>query len=89
MQAMADEAMAAKAFCLAVAHEYARGQDPFPERRHLNALIFRWIWDQAEMKSRWAAWAMDYIAQWPDMATVDDSLARAPFRDILRESYDS
>ena len=89
LETMREQASTARALFARYAVHISETGGTFPERRHLNALIFRWIWDQAEMKARWAAWATDYIAQWEDMADVDRELARDPFREILRESYGS
>lgn len=72
LRAMQEEAAIAEAFCAAVADEYLRHEDPFPARVHLNALIFRWIWDQSAMKARWAEWAIAQVDRWPDTATPAD-----------------
>jgi hypothetical protein len=42
---------------------------PFPERLHVNALVFKFMWDQAEMLLRWVTWAEHEVADWPDDAS--------------------
>lgn len=61
LHAVATEAAAVKELWRVVASEYDRGTDEFPERVHVNALIFRWIWEHAEMNARWAEWAIDQV----------------------------
>jgi DNA-binding PadR family transcriptional regulator len=39
---------------------------PFPERLHVNALVFKFMWDQAEMLLSWAKWAEREVRNWPD-----------------------
>ena len=39
---------------------------PFPGRLHVNALVFRFMWDHAEMLIRWIDWVEDEVAGWPD-----------------------
>ena len=55
----------------AVGDEYARGDGPFPERIHVNALLVTLMVEQARMASRWAAWAKAEVERWPDAATPD------------------
>lgn len=39
---------------------------PFPDRLHVNSLVFKFMWEQAETLIRWALWAEDVVAGWPD-----------------------
>lgn len=39
---------------------------PFPDRLHVNALVFKFMWDHAEMLLRWVTWAEEEVARWPD-----------------------
>jgi PadR family transcriptional regulator AphA len=81
----AGEATAELAFWRSVGDEYLRGEGRFPERIPVNALIFRWIWDHAEAKSRWAEWAIAQVEQWPDTSgPADLDAALDPFREVLR-----
>jgi PadR family transcriptional regulator AphA len=82
----AGEAAAELAFWRTVGEEYLRGEGRFPERVHVNALIFRWYWDHAETMSRWAEWAISEVESWPDTATPTDvSRSLETFRASLRE----
>jgi PadR family transcriptional regulator AphA len=66
LRAFAAEAEAVKQLWAVVAAEYDRGIYEFPERVHVNSLIFRWIWEHAELNARWAQWATEQVEQWPD-----------------------
>ncbi len=48
-----------------LAADLASTGGPFPERLHVNALVFKFMWEQVEMLSRWAAWAEKEVAGWP------------------------
>jgi PadR family transcriptional regulator AphA len=49
-----------------VATEYAAGRGPFQPRAHLVALSFAFLWDYAEFVRRWAGWAQQQAATWPE-----------------------
>lgn len=90
LRRFADEAAAAQQFWKFPADEYIHGTHPFPERVHVNALLFRWLWDQAETNRRWAEWAMQQVKTWPDVTfptDVDESLR--VFRETLLALYQS
>jgi PadR family transcriptional regulator AphA len=72
LRRFAEEAAAVKAVWRAVAEEYDRGEHAFPERVHVNALIFRWVWEQAESRMRWADWAIEWVDSWPGVPGPDD-----------------
>lgn len=87
LRSVAAEAGAVKELYRAVASEYDHGTDPFPERVHLNALIFRWIWEHAELNERWAEWAIEQAEQWPDTTEPGDVEASlAIFRGVLEDA---
>lgn len=48
-----------------LAADLAETGGPFPERLHVNALVFKFMWEQVEMVARWAAWAETEVAGWP------------------------
>jgi DNA-binding PadR family transcriptional regulator len=50
----------------ALARDLAETGGPFPERLHLNALVFKFMWVQTEALIDWAAWAEKQVAAWPD-----------------------
>ncbi len=39
---------------------------PFPDRLHVNTLVFKFMWEQSEMLLRWVAWAEQEVAGWPE-----------------------
>ncbi len=59
---------------VALARDLAQTAGPFPDRLHVNALVFKFIWDQTETIIRWATWAEHQIQQWPE----DISRPRGP-----------
>ncbi len=54
------------------AHEHG---SRFPERIHLNALVFEWLVRLLEAMDEWAVWASDVTKKWPT-ATEDDRKSR-------------
>jgi DNA-binding PadR family transcriptional regulator len=50
----------------ALAAELAGTGGPFPERLHVNALVFKFMWEQADMVARWAVWAEHEVSRWPE-----------------------
>ena len=42
---------------------------PFPDRLHVNALVFKFMWEQTEMLLEWVHWAEQEVAHWPDDAS--------------------
>ena len=53
----------------ALARDLAQTGGPFPERLHLNTLVFTFMWDQTETIRRWATWAEKEVGDWPDNIT--------------------
>ena len=69
-----------------LAAELAQTGGPFPDRLHVNALVFKFIWEQTEMVIRWAAWAEQEVARWPeDVSHLGGDAAPS----VLREAADS
>jgi PadR family transcriptional regulator, regulatory protein AphA len=87
LRAFAAEAEAVKQLWSVVASEYDRGTHAFPERVHVNALIFRWIWEHADLNARWAEWAIEQVELWPDTSEpADIEAALAVFRSVRQPS---
>jgi DNA-binding PadR family transcriptional regulator len=85
LRAVEVEAAATKDLWHVVASEYDRGNHAFPERIHVNALLFRWVWEHADLNERWAQWAIDQVEQWPNASEpADIDAALAVFRSVLR-----
>jgi PadR family transcriptional regulator, regulatory protein AphA len=84
LRAFAAEAAAVKELWRIIASEYDRGNQTFPERVHVNSLIFRWIWEHADLNARWADWAIEQVEQWPDTSEpADVEGALEVFRAVL------
>ena len=84
LRRFAAEAEAIKELWLAIASDYDRGAESFPERVHVNSLIFRWVWEHAETKARWARWAIEYVDTWRDVKEpTDPEGALGIFRSVL------
>ena len=54
-----------------------------PERGHVAALVFRFLWDCNTMLLRWATWASQEIDAWSDTAPTGEKFERSA--EILRE----
>lgn len=65
--------------------EYVDGSGPLPERLHVNAVMWRFLWDLHRAIDQWAAWAREEIEAWPDTADSPEQRARglATIRDTL------
>ncbi|HEX9350397.1 MAG TPA: PadR family transcriptional regulator [Gaiellaceae bacterium] len=84
LRRFAEEAAAVKEFWKAIAAEYVSGTHAFPERVHVNALIFRLVGEQAKTNARWAEWAIEEVESWPDVAAPTDAEgALETFRTVL------
>lgn len=61
----------------AIATEYSSSEVPFPQRLRINALVFKFIYEQAETTIRWSMWAEQYIRRLDGLAPLeaaDDAL---------------
>jgi PadR family transcriptional regulator AphA len=54
----------------ALAADLAETGGPFPDRLHVNELVFEFMWQQTSTVIRWAEWAERQIAGWPDDMTL-------------------
>lgn len=69
-----------------LATDLAQTGGPFPERLHVNTLVFRLMWEQTEMLLRWVAWAEQEVTDWPSDASRPP---KHDFASALREATDS
>lgn len=44
--------------------EYVREQDPFPQRVHINVVIYQLLWEHACADANWASWALGQVSHW-------------------------
>lgn len=68
-----------------LAREYLERRGPYPQRLHVNALVWTFLWEQAAAWLRWARWAEEEVVSWPDVSPSSDTLERAlgTFRRVL------
>lgn len=81
IRAVRDEARRTRDEHVALAADLARTGGPFPDRLHVNELVFKFMWEQTETVIRWAAWAEAQVAGWPDDIALPDG---AEVGDVLR-----
>lgn len=67
-------------------HEYLRGDDPFPERVHINVLAYRLLWGYAETEIAWSERALADTESWPDAASPGDRRASIAVLEALLDS---
>ena len=56
----------------ALADDLSRTGGPFPDRLHVNELVFRFMWEQTDTVIQWATWAEQQVADWPEDITRSD-----------------
>lgn len=88
LQRFRDDAEGRRSELAAIFQEYLRGEDPFPERVHINIVAYRLLWAYAQTEVTWASWALEQVRRWPDtkrsagrpelMETLRGSLGEAP-----------
>ncbi len=84
---MKDHAEARLAIGRRLATEYVEGSGPLPERLHINAVMWRYLWDMHNATASWAAWAAEEIAAWPD--TSDNPKGRRRGLETLRVALEA
>jgi PadR family transcriptional regulator, regulatory protein AphA len=81
LRSIREQAERTRAEHAALADDLAQTGGPFPERVHINELVFSFMWDQTETVIRWATWAEQQIADWPkDITRPDKTGAGAVLR---------
>jgi len=50
----------------ALAADLEQSGGPFPDRLHVNALVFKFMWEQTETVIGWARWAEREVSGWPE-----------------------
>lgn len=88
LQRFRDDAEGKRSELAAIFQEYLRGEDPFPERAHINVVAYRLLWAYSQTEVAWASWALEQVHRWPDtkksssrpelMATLRAALGEAP-----------
>jgi PadR family transcriptional regulator AphA len=52
---------------LAIFRQYVSGNDPYPDRVHVNVVVFKLIWEYTQVETRWVDWALSVAERWPDV----------------------
>ena len=65
LRSIREQAERTRAKHIALAQDLAQTGGPFPDRLHVNALVFKFMWDQTETIIQWATWAEHQVAHWP------------------------
>ena len=66
IRAIRAEAEQTRAQHAELADDLATTGGPFPDRLHVNELVLKFMWEQAETVIRWSSWAEDQVMGWPD-----------------------
>jgi PadR family transcriptional regulator, regulatory protein AphA len=83
LRSIREQAEQTRAEHMALAGELAHTGGPFPQRVHVNELVFKFMWEQTETVIRWANWAEQEVARWPDdIARAEGLDAGAALRDV-------
>jgi PadR family transcriptional regulator AphA len=87
VEVMAQHSQDRLAFGRALAEGYLAGEASQPERLHINAVMWRYLWEMHSATARWAQWARAEIESWPD--TSDRPAGRAAGLEVLRQTLGS
>jgi PadR family transcriptional regulator AphA len=77
VRVVADHAAQRLAFGRSLAEASVAGESPQPERLHIGAVMWRYLWEMHQASARWAAWAEEEIGSWPDTSDSPEGRARA------------
>jgi PadR family transcriptional regulator AphA len=81
LRSIHEQAEQTRAEHIALAADLAQTGGPFPDRLHVNELVFKFMWEQTETVICWATWAEQQVARWPDdIARADGLKAGATLR---------
>jgi PadR family transcriptional regulator AphA len=72
LRRLLDELEAKREQLRGIFEQYLAGEDPFPERVHVNVLCYRLLWEEASTTAAWAAWALSIVERWPDVKAPAD-----------------
>jgi PadR family transcriptional regulator AphA len=86
LRRLLDELEAKQQQLRAIFQEYLAGEDPFPERLHVNVLCYRLIWDYTRTAASWATWALDAVDRWPGVTAPAD---RPELMKVLEEALEA
>ena len=88
LRSVRDQAQQTRAEHIELAADLAHTGGPFPDRLHVNELVFKFMWEQTETVIRWATWAERQVAEWPDdIARADGLDSGATVREAARRRF--
>jgi DNA-binding PadR family transcriptional regulator len=70
LQSIREQAERTRAEHATLAQDLEQTGGPFPDRLHLNALVFQFMWNQAETILQWVSQAEEQVAEWPEDLTI-------------------
>ena len=73
----------------AMGSDYARGEGPFPERIHVNALVASLGVAQGRALADWACWAKAEVSEWGETSTPDVDWALKVLSDAIEGASDA
>jgi PadR family transcriptional regulator, regulatory protein AphA len=82
LRSVREQALRTRAEHRALAADLITAETRFPDRRHVNELLMRFMWEQNETVLRWAEWSEQQVAGWPDDIRLPDG---PHVGDFLRE----
>jgi PadR family transcriptional regulator AphA len=77
VRVVGDHASQRLAFGRSLAEGSIAGDSPQPERLHISAVMWRYLWEMHQASARWAAWAEQEIGSWTDTADSPEGRDRA------------
>lgn len=83
LRSFRDQAEAKRQALRVIFEEYVRGEDPFPERLHINVVAYRLLWETTQTEASWADWAVEQVERWPDTTTT---LSREAMIQVFEEA---
>jgi DNA-binding PadR family transcriptional regulator len=66
LRSIREQAERTRAEHATLAQDLEQTGGPFPDRLHLNTLVFHFMWEQTETILRWASDAEKQVADWPE-----------------------
>jgi PadR family transcriptional regulator AphA len=77
LEAVQAEAREVRAFGRMLREEFLAGAPTFTDRLHIAVLVWGFLYDWAKMREAWAAFGLDWIDGWDDVAPTAERLAAA------------
>lgn len=82
LQSVRDQAAVKLQLGERLARAYLDRRVDLPQRAHVQALVWRFLWDQYRAQQAWAEWALAEVGRWPHTLPTEANLQRA--RQVFR-----